>query len=123
MKFNTGHHETAALIGSATLHVVPLHDAGFSSGQTVLLRAMDAGKACVVSDISGVRDYVKDGETALLVPPADPDALKNAVLSLWNDSARRESLGTAAKAAVQGEFGFAAFTRRCVALAEELAKP
>ena len=120
VKFNTGHHETAALIGSASVHVIPLHDAGFSSGQTVLLRAMDAQKACVVSDIAGVRDYVRDGETAVLVPPGDIDALKVAVESLWKDPERRARIGRQAKSAVDGEFGFAAFARRCVALAGEL---
>jgi glycosyltransferase involved in cell wall biosynthesis len=120
VKYNTGHHETAALIGSATLHVIPLHNAGFSSGQTVLLRAMDAGKACIVSDIAGVRDYVRDGETALLVPPANPDALREAILALWNAPERRHAIGFEAKRAVETEFGFGAFARRCVELARAL---
>lgn len=120
VKYNTGHHETAALIGSATLHVIPLHNAGFSSGQTVLLRAMDAGKACLVSDIAGVRDYVNDGETAILVSPADPDALRASITRLWADPERRRTIGEKAKRAVATEFGFAAFARRCVELAREL---
>jgi glycosyltransferase involved in cell wall biosynthesis len=120
VRYNTGHHETMALISSARFHVIPLHDAGFSSGQTVLLRAQFEGKACIVSDTPGVRDYVKGGETALLVPPGDVESLRAAMARLWSDAALRERLGTAAKAHAEAEFGLSGFAMRCVALAESL---
>ena len=49
VRFSTDHHTTNALIASATLHLIPLHPTEFSSGQTVLLRAMAAKKACIVT--------------------------------------------------------------------------
>lgn len=33
----------------------------------------------------GTEDYVEDGETGILVPPADPDALASAMGRLWLD--------------------------------------
>lgn len=109
VKFSTGHDETNDLIGGATLHCIPLHNGNYSAGQTVLLRAMAQGKAVVVSDTPGVHDYVRPNETAVLVPPGDANALRAALLRLWNDQAERERIGEAAQA-VRHEFGFARFT-------------
>lgn len=109
VKFNTGHEETNALIASARFHVIPLHPTGFSSGQTVLLRAMAAGKACVVSAVEGVRDYTEPDQTALLVPPHDLAALRVAIQRLWDSAGERERLGAAAKAEVEQAFSFAGF--------------
>ena len=116
VKFNTGHDETNALIASATLHVIPLHPTEFSSGQTVLLRAMAAGKACIVSVVSGVTDYVDANQTAVLVPAHDPEALRNALVRLWGDPIERERLGQAAQRAVETHFSFAGFLRALLEL-------
>jgi hypothetical protein len=88
------------LVSSATLLVIPLKPASFSAGLTVLLRAMAHGKAVVVSDTTGIRDYVSDGLTGVLVPPGDPDAM----LRLWRDPAERERLGLNAAEAVRERF-------------------
>jgi glycosyltransferase involved in cell wall biosynthesis len=116
VRYNTDSETTTDLIAGATLHCVPLHPAGYSAGQTVLLRAMARGKAVVVSDIAGVRDYVRDGETAVVVPPGDEEALRGALVSLWNDPARRREIGRAAARAVREEFGFPRFTARLLEL-------
>ena len=119
VKYNTGHEETNALIAGATLHCIPLKNEGYSAGQTVLLRAMAQGKAVVVSDTAGVRDYVRNNETAVLVPPGDAGALRAALLRLWNDASERERIGKQAARAVQNEFGFARFTEHLVRLARD----
>jgi glycosyltransferase involved in cell wall biosynthesis len=41
---------------------------------------MAMGKLVVVTDCLGVRDYVEDGETGLVVPPGDVDALREALV-------------------------------------------
>lgn len=120
LRCNLGHHETRALVAEATLHVIPLNAADYSSGQTVLLRAMSCGKAVVISHIPGVRDYVRDGETGVLVPPGDAPALGAALRRLWDNPAERRRLGENAARAVREEFSFARFVRDLLALAEEL---
>ncbi len=50
-----------------------------SAGQQTYLNAMALGKPVVVSDVPGVRDHVTDGETGLVVPPGDADALAAAL--------------------------------------------
>ena len=50
-----------------------------SAGQANYLDAMAMGKCVIVTDGTGVRDYVEPGKTALIVPPDDPTALTDAV--------------------------------------------
>ena len=43
------------------------------------------GKPLVSSDLPEIRELLKDGASALLVPPSDPDALGNAILEVLNN--------------------------------------
>lgn len=122
IRCNTGFVETNRLIAQATLHVIPLKPVGYSSGQTVLLRAMARGKAVVITDTMGVRDYVRENETAALVPPGDAAALRAALVRLWRDAGERKRLGGAAARAIREEFGFPRFAQSLAALAEELVR-
>ncbi|MBC8101280.1 MAG: glycosyltransferase family 4 protein [Cytophagales bacterium] len=116
----TGSDETNSLVARARLVVVPLRDTEYSAGQSVLLRAMAAGKAVVVTETAGIRDYVQDGRTAILVPPGDVAALRAAILRLWNDAAERERIGGAATRAVEEKNGFSPFAAQMVRLAGDL---
>lgn len=65
--------------------------------QVSLIEAMAAGKPIVATAIGGTPDAVLHGETGLLVPPADPAALAEAVVALWRDPARMAQMGMAAR--------------------------
>jgi glycosyltransferase involved in cell wall biosynthesis len=54
---------------------------------TVVIEAMASGKAVVASDIGGMPDLVDHGETGLLVPPGDSQALAQAMQTLLQDRA------------------------------------
>ncbi|GAB4457575.1 MAG: hypothetical protein OHK0029_17600 [Armatimonadaceae bacterium] len=120
VRFNTNSVETDRLIVASTLNCIPLHPANFSAGQSVLLRTMAQGKAVVVSDTPGVRDYVQKDKTAVLVPPGDAEALRRELLHLWHDPAERKRLGCHAAQTVREEFGFARFTERLLRVAQVL---
>jgi glycosyltransferase involved in cell wall biosynthesis len=65
---------------------------------TVIIEAMASGKAVVASDIGGMPDLVAHGETGLLVPPGDAQALSQAMQTLLQDRdllARLEATGLA----------------------------
>jgi len=64
---------------------------------TVLLEAMGAGRTVVASDLPGINEAVTDGETGLLVPPNDPDALADALRTALADDGLRDRLGAAAQ--------------------------
>ena len=51
----------------------------------VLLEAMAAGRPVIAPREGGPLEIVADGETGLLVPPRDPDALAAAMVSLLED--------------------------------------
>jgi hypothetical protein len=50
-----------------------------SAGEQTYLNAMALGKPVIVVDTMGVREYVTDRETGLVVPPGDPAALAAAL--------------------------------------------
>ena len=68
---------------------------------TVIMEAMASGKAIVATDIGGMPDLVDHGETGLLVPPGDAQALANAMQALLEDRALLASLEATSLARVE----------------------
>jgi glycosyltransferase involved in cell wall biosynthesis len=68
---------------------------------TVIVEAMASGRTVVASDIGGMPDLVDDGETGLLVPPGDADALRQALRRLLDDRALLAHLSDTALARVR----------------------
>ncbi len=69
-----------------------------------LLEAMAAGLAVVSTTAGGCGEVVTNGESGLLVPPADPRALADALDQLLSDPPLRERLGQNARTRVLQEF-------------------
>ncbi len=65
-----------------------------------LIEAMAAGRPVVATRVGGVPDLVEDGESGLLVPPDDPKALAEAILSLLGSPERRRAMGERGRARV-----------------------
>lgn len=63
----------------------------------VLLEAMSHGKPVVASDLGGIPDAVKDGETGLLIPHDDPDVLAKSLLRVVEDEGFAKRLGEAGR--------------------------
>jgi glycosyltransferase involved in cell wall biosynthesis len=76
-----------------------------------LFEYMAAGRAIVASDLPGWADVIHDGETVLLVPPGDVDALAAALERLRTDPAGRDRLGAAARAHVLAHYTWASRAR------------
>ena len=68
------------------------------------LEAMAAGVPLVASRVGGLAGMLTDGETGLLVPPDDPEALAAALSRLQNDSPLRERLTVAGRALVRERY-------------------
>jgi glycosyltransferase involved in cell wall biosynthesis len=69
----------------------------------VTVEAMAAAKPLVVTRCGGTPEVVEEGVTGLIVPPADSDALAEAILTLLQSAGRRE-MGMRARAKVEKEF-------------------
>jgi glycosyltransferase involved in cell wall biosynthesis len=87
-----------------------------------LIEAMLASRPVVVTAIGGMPDVVVDGETGLVVPPEDPDALAEALRQLFGDGARA-AMGARGRARATEEFSFEHMVRSYEALYEELVSP
>jgi len=70
----------------------------------VLIEAAALGKPIVATAVDGSREIVTDGETGLLVPPADPAALAAAVKRLLDDPALAARLGARARETIPPRF-------------------
>lgn len=80
-----------------------------------VLEAMAARRPVVATRVGGVPEVVSDGETGVLVPPADPQALARAIVGLLADPDRRAVMGEAAWRRVRDHF----LAERMVTLTEE----
>jgi colanic acid/amylovoran biosynthesis glycosyltransferase len=71
---------------------------------TVLLEAMAIGTPCVSTDVTGIPEVVRHGETGLMVPQHDPIALADAIGELLQDPELRLHLATQARQVVEQDF-------------------
>ena len=69
-----------------------------------LLEAMAAGLPVVATTAGGIPECVADGETGTLVPPADVDALAEAIIPLLRDPSLRRRYGEAGRRRVREHF-------------------
>jgi glycosyltransferase involved in cell wall biosynthesis len=70
-----------------------------------LVEALAAGTAVIATATGGTPEIIRDGETGLLIPPFDAEAIAKASGCLLADPLLRNRLGTAGRAEVQGRFG------------------
>lgn len=72
----------------------------------VLMEAQSQALACVATNVSAIPELIIDGETGVLVPPEDPDALASAISELAVNAERRLFLGRGGEARVRNAFSF-----------------
>jgi len=63
----------------------------------VVAEAKTYGCAVIATNAGAIPEQIRDGETGLLVPPEDAEALARAVRDLAGSESRRRQLGTCAK--------------------------
>ena len=95
----------------------------FESFGMVHLEAMASGTAVVSTNRGGPAEIVRDGETGLLVPPRDPEALAAAVRRLLDDPDLRAQMGRAGRAQVTARLDARHYAARFSAVLDDLAGP
>lgn len=115
--------EYLEVLARASVVVLPTTVREYPTGQSVLLEAMAMGKACVVTDTPAMREYVRDGETALLVPLGDPGALRAAVDRLLADEALRSRIGRRARDVEDSHGGAAQMWASIASVLDEITGP
>jgi glycosyltransferase involved in cell wall biosynthesis len=97
------------LLAYAESHVFVLNSRIAADGDrdglpNVLMEAQSQQLACVATNISAIPELIIDGDTGILVPPDDPQALCQAISKLIEDPVLRQALGKAGERRVRKSF-------------------
>lgn len=87
-----------------------------------LLKAMAAGLPVVATRIGGAQEVVQDRHNGLLVPPAQPEPLAEAILELYHHPERRQVWGEQARRTIEESFSVQAMLRELQNLYRTLAE-
>lgn len=102
---------------SADIFVFPSRAEGMPN---VLLEAMASGLPVIATQIAGNEELVQDGETGLLIPVEDVDALSQALSRLIADPALRRRMGAAGRARVERDYSWRHVAKSYLHLIQEL---
>ncbi|HEX6050821.1 MAG TPA: glycosyltransferase family 4 protein [Gemmatimonadaceae bacterium] len=102
-----------ALLRHSAVFAMPSRGEGFG---LVYLQAMRAGVPCLGSRDDAAADIIVDGETGLLVPHQDPDAIAGALVRLLTDDGMRRRMGEAGRRRFEATFTYPRFRSRLAAL-------
>jgi phosphatidylinositol alpha-1,6-mannosyltransferase len=98
-----------AVMRHAAVFAMPSRGEGFG---LVYLQAMRAGIPCLGSRDDAAADVIVDGETGLLVPRQDPEAIAGAVARLLTDEPMRRRMGDAGHRRFESLFTYPRFRAR-----------
>jgi glycosyltransferase involved in cell wall biosynthesis len=96
--------------------VVPLRHTTHAAGVTAIVEAMAMSKPVVVSASPGIEDYVSDGVSGRVVPVGDADALRQAIVELWEHPATAERIGRDNRRRVEASTNLDAYVERVAEL-------
>jgi glycosyltransferase involved in cell wall biosynthesis len=102
------------ILRESWLHVLTSPKEGWGISN---LEAAACGTPTVASDAPGLRESVLHGQTGLLVPHGDVEALTESIASLFADAERRETMGREGRSFAEGfswDASADAFERRLV---------
>jgi len=94
--------ELPRVLGASDLCVLTSDSEGLP---TSLLEAMACGLPVVAASVGGIPELVINGETGLLVPPGDVEALTEAIRAVEADDRLRERMGRAGRERAEKAFG------------------
>jgi glycosyltransferase involved in cell wall biosynthesis len=88
-------------LSETDVFVLPSLAEGMSN---VLLEAMSCGLPVVATGVGGALDMIRHGRNGILVPPGDPEALRDAMVYLLGNESAAISLGKEARKTVEERF-------------------
>ena len=112
-RYQLGVTDSVDLLGSRTPKEVReemlwadvfLHAAVSEGFGNAVIEAQAMKLPVVCTSAGGLRENVADGETGIIVPARDPDALADALATLAHDASLRERLGVAGRARAHARF-------------------
>ncbi len=108
IKFLGYSDEALRYVEAADIFVHPSYHEGLSLS---VVEAAMLGKPIIATDAGGNPEVITDGQSGILVPPKDPDALTRAMLKLAGNDDLRRSLGRQARMVYESGFKFEAIVK------------
>jgi glycosyltransferase involved in cell wall biosynthesis len=85
---------------------------GWNDGCTSVTLAGAMGRPIIATAIPALSELVAEGETGLLVPPGDPQALAGAVSDLWQHPEAANEMGRRARLRAESVFSYTVWLAR-----------
>jgi glycosyltransferase involved in cell wall biosynthesis len=108
-----GRADTTTLLAQASALILPSYHEGMP---LVLLEAASLGVPCITTPVGAIPEIFTDGQTALLVPPGNRDALSAAIIRLIDDPLLRGRMGHNARMLFDQSLSIDVFRRRLLAI-------
>ena len=105
------------LLHGLDIFVLPSLNEGISN---TILEAMASGLPVVATDVGGNSEIVINGQTGILVPEDDPEAVAKALLTYVDDREMAKTHGRAGRARMKKSFGLSTMIDRYAAVYESL---
>ena len=102
-------HDVPALLAAVDVLALTSRWEGLPN---VVIEAMATGAVAVATDVGGCRELIVDGESGLIVPPGQPEAVARAVLDVLERDELAARLRQTARDRIEGGFTVAAMVRR-----------
>jgi len=112
------HQLALRALSSADIFVLSSRNEAFS---VALLEAGALGKPVVATEVCGVPELIENGQTGVMVPSEDPDALARGILALLENRSSASEYGSRLRERVGSRFTLDATSRSYLTLADCLA--
>ena len=89
------------IIPEADIMVLP----SISEGASIIaLESMSCAKALISTDTGNITSVITNNENGIIIPPKNPESLKNAIDDLVNDKQKREMIGRNARELIVNKY-------------------
>ena len=102
--------ELLAYYAATDCFVLPSYREGFPN---TVLEAGAMGLPCIVTDINGSREIIREGENGVIIPSKNTEALYQAMKTMRNDPIAREKMASNARKMIADRFE-QGFVRKCL---------
>jgi glycosyltransferase involved in cell wall biosynthesis len=98
--------------------IIPLERTSSPAGETTLIGAMCYGKPVIITKTITTQEYITHGQNGLLVPCQDPDAIVNAINTLFSDPKNADFIGRRARQTVLEKHSMNLYSRKIIDVIE-----
>ena len=115
IRFLGRREDAIAFIAACDVYVNPADVEGLP---VTILEALALGRPVVATSVGGVPSIVRDGETGVLVPPGDPDAIAHAISWMVDNPQTATAYGERGRSLIEQHHGIEQMVRKTEAIYE-----